>query len=310
MIRFKLICTSGHAPIYYLDRLLASLKLQKLSRLYTISIYVLKQNSDKNGLTKYWQLHALTLTIYETPQSVSLSDARNMLISLSKDDDCDYVLFPDDDCYYSNSFFYDLANLVEDINKDVSFSSKTILSIPVYDPSKDRYFGRRSCTKPTKINQWNLTILPISVGIIMPSEALYKYNLRFNTNLGAGTHLSAGEETLLLSRLIYERSFQCLHLPSPRVFHDLYDPTTIKPSKVFNYSRASSILSLYLLYRYKIIGPIAVTLLFTVFSLFRLSIALFKSTRHFMYYSVRLLGSICGLAGLSYLSSLNFPDTK
>ena len=214
-MHFTLIVTSFNND-RQLSRLFDSLNSQVPSDFSIHVIYVNQNNSRTRLILK----NKIACTEILTSR-LSLSSARN--IGLERAGPTDILAFPDDDCWYANSFFKSVSSYFS--NSDISN-----LSLNVYDPLSKKYYGSRPDRK-VKINSINIYFLPISVGIFVRFSEFS--GLRFNEEFGVGSKYGCGEETLYL--ISGEAQKNGVYDGSLSVFHEVDEMVGLSKVKSYSY---------------------------------------------------------------------------
>lgn len=158
-------------------------------------------------------------------KSCSLSEARNLGLD-SLVINYDFLMFPDDDCWYPSNYF-------ESFLKYVSIENPDILCTSVYDPFKKAPYGNRPLDKIININFYNVFKYPISVGVVFSSSIKFT-DIRFDERFGIGAKYGSGEETLLLIDLLNTK-YSCVYNGHIKCFHEL-PSTSFSLEKHYSYS--------------------------------------------------------------------------
>lgn len=193
--------------------------------------------------SKYW-LNSNSNNIKFTQvmsKKISLSKARNLGMNyLVKDKE--YILsFPDDDCWYYNTF-------LDDINNMFKISKYDIICFNVFDPYKHKNFGCRPRYVKKSIQFYNIFKYPISVGIFLK----IKNNdiVFFDERFGIGTSNFSGEETIFLAKY-FSKGYKCIYDGNFSVYHEVYDITSEQKLLNYSYGTAKTIKLLCYLYHKK-----------------------------------------------------------
>lgn len=224
-MKFKLVVTYSDDKINVFERLLNSLKGQ-LENVFLVCVYQGKESLEKHDiLIRKYIGNKFTLLQSER---CSLSKARNIgLDYIYKNMDVneqDFIMFPDDDCWYEDNTFKKISSL--------DWDEKDFYSLRVFDPYTNKEFGKRKKSNSIKLNYFNSFRLPISVGLVIKLKVFVDKVTYFNELLGVGTDIGSGEETEVVLKLLSSKSKGCYY-GNIDVYHEIYhiDDAFIKKSE-------------------------------------------------------------------------------
>lgn len=140
------------------------------------------------------------------PRRVPLSTARNILLSQLKPAAADFVLFPDDDCWFQAKFFDYLQALIEVEQPDLLLIRNGEPPDPLADAATPRPAQLFDVLR--RINSNN-----IIVGSILAAEVG-----QFDERLGLGTPLGGGEDTDYANRA-FRRSSRSMFVDTALIGH-------------------------------------------------------------------------------------------
>jgi glycosyltransferase involved in cell wall biosynthesis len=190
-----------------------------------IEIILINQGSPLKSIQEIFDKYNWKLI--EVGKIMPLSIARNIGLDFIKGK---IIAFPDDDCWYAPGFIDNI------ISKFAEHQNYECICVSVFDPIKNKTYGKRPLDIKRKISFKNVIQLPVSVGIFVRATIIKKHSIRFNENLGAGTFLGGGEETAFVCSLLKHEG-KAIYDGSLRVYHELDDYTLISLDKVKKYSR-------------------------------------------------------------------------
>lgn len=292
-MKFALLVTTFSVDSLFYKRLIDSFILQDKGN-FTLDIFVLEQRQNyisgvldnaKTLPSCFIGFHTFTCS-----HSLPLSVARNFLLSklFASPINPDYILFPDDDCYYKNNFFQTLSVLLSE-NRDKNISA---YCLSVFDPITNTYYGNRKIPEIRSLTGFEITFLPISVGIVFDYIIFKNSNILFHPLLGVGSLIPSGEETFALLDL-YSKGYSVFGLTSLCVFHDQRQLTNI--SKDFFYSLGSSVCSIYSLFIHRSPFLASFLALYLPYSLFKLLLSILTLSQSAKLYLARISGLVIGL---------------
>lgn len=162
----------------HIHNLLAS--ISKYNQNINLIVLLLLQNDIQIDATPY-QTHYNRIILLKYPHQLSLSAARNKLITYSNEHlEPQYIMFPDDDSTYDASFFNHFTTAP---------SGNKLINVRYAD--KDGYFhALPSSDKPLSPRDYKLAI---SVNMIL-TPATVEYTGAFDERLGVGARYGAGED--------------------------------------------------------------------------------------------------------------------
>lgn len=212
---FGLICTTQQGGAL-LERLLLSIDFS-ICKLYLVSQGC---EAKLDFLADFGQADIQIIQSEKT----SLSKARNLALEYFENSH-EFILFPDDDCWYPPNFFSSVRKKFEQDNKIYA------VSVSVYDPCREVYY-RKPKKRTTEINFSNVLTVPLSVSVICKFDNFMK-NYRFHEEFGVGARFGSGEETLLYASLL-QNGMKIIHDWKIKVFHEIPDIQNL--DKIYSYS--------------------------------------------------------------------------
>lgn len=167
----------------------------------------------------------------------SLSAARNRgLVELM----ANIVAFPDDDCWYPDSFWHDACVAL-------STAKAPIIATHVGDPTNGLSYGGRPRNVQFPISARTIAGLPISVGLAIDATKVGIKSIYFDERFGAGAQWGSGEETELLARL-FKSGHKIWYDGNLTVFHPVErDTASFSVKKSYKYGIGYGALSLRLI---------------------------------------------------------------
>jgi len=225
-MKFTMIVTYRDDKIEYFKRFLKSLKNQ-VFKPRLICIY---QGSDlfikhKELIKSYVEDNFILLQT----EKCSLSKARNQGLKYLYDNydnhEDEFILFPDDDCWYEDNFLNNVSKL--------DWNNVGFYTLRVFDPYQSKVFGKRPKDVEVNLNYLNSFRLPISVGLVIKFN-IFKKNIEyFNESLGVGTSIGSGEETEAVLKLLHNNC-KGKYNGFIDVYHEIY---TIDSSFILKYEK-------------------------------------------------------------------------
>lgn len=168
------------------DQILALLCLSNIRG----HILVGNQKSEKEYEYKI-ETNNFTAVVYNTT-NIGLSKNRNFLLKKSKADKI---------CFLDNDVFF-IEGSQETVEKIVLNSKCTCLRFNIVSNDKDR--APKQIHKNKKMSFKNLTSFGI-IGVFLDRDFLVKNSLFFNENIGAGTQINHGEDTVFYKELLKKK---------------------------------------------------------------------------------------------------------
>lgn len=170
---FFITCTNDH----YIKRCIES--ISSSNNHLKIRCEILLQNGVSIPLKQLETTNTL-IDIYNIENIISLSKARNILMSKLEIDESAYYMFPDDDSIFDETFFNNFRSVVR---------GNTLMAVKATQ-DKESYFikmPKRVYAKKTDYHN------AISVNMIIKGKTLRQVG-EFDENLGVGNYYGAGED--------------------------------------------------------------------------------------------------------------------
>lgn len=182
-----------------------------------IHLYFINQSVDKN-LKRIYKFSACDVTEIRTNRIIPLSEARNIALKKVYEEEYDIsktiVMFPDDDAWFPKETIDFLLGC-----EISAYAIKTI------DPEINKSFNK-VCNKKKFVSGWHVVKDICSICIVLPLCELKKRTALFNEQLGLGSTISQGEESLFIYYL-YKDGIKIIN-DGHLIYHPYKNTTNIK----------------------------------------------------------------------------------